>query len=68
MEKKATEMTKEERVNGMIDRIQAAAIEFGLNIAIVEDRIGFVDQKEGKIIALWGATHKMSELQGEGNE
>lgn len=68
MEKKATEMTKEERVNGMIDRIQAAAIEFGLNIAIVEDRIGFVDQKEGKIIALWGATHKMSELQGKGNE
>ena len=68
MEKKATEMTKEERVNGMIDRIQAAAIEFGLNIAIVEDRIGFVDQKEGKIIALWGATHKMSELQGESNE
>lgn len=68
MEKKATEMTKEERVKGMIDRIQAAAIEFGLNIAIVEDRIGFVDQKEGKIIALWGATHKMSELQGEGNE
>ena len=68
MEKKATEMTKEERVNGMIDRIQAAALEFGLNIAIVEDRIGFVDQKEGKIIALWGATHKMSELQSEGNE
>lgn len=68
MDKKPTEMTKEERVNGMIDRIQAAAIEFGLNIAIVEDRIGFVDQKEGKIIALWGATHKMSELQGEGNE
>lgn len=68
MKKKATEMTKEERVNGMIDRIQAAAIEFGLNIAIVEDRIGFVDQKEGKIIALWGATHKMSELQGKGNE
>ena len=68
MDKKVSEMTKEERVNGMIDRIQAAAIEFGLNIAIVEDRIGFVDQKEGKIIALWGATHKMSELQGEGNE
>lgn len=68
MEKKATEMTKEERVNGMIDRIQAAAIEFGLNITIYDDKIGFVDQSEGKIIALWGATHKMSELQGEGNE
>ena len=68
MKKKAKEMTKEERVGGMITRIQEAAIEFGLNIAIVEDRIGFVDQKEGKIIALWGATHKMSELQGEGNE
>ena len=68
MDKKVSEMTKEERVNGMIDRIQAAAIEFGLNIAIVEDRIGFVDQKEGKIIALWGATHKMSELKGENDE
>ena len=68
MDKKVSEMTKEERVNGMIDRIQAAAIEFGLNITIYDGKIGFVDQSEGKIIALWGATHKMSELQGEGNE
>lgn len=68
MDKKVSEMTKEKRVNGMIDRIQQAAVEFGLNLTIVEGKLGFVDQSEGKIIALWGASHKLSELQGESNE
>ena len=68
MKKKAKEMTKEERVGGMITRIQEAAIEFGLNITIYEGKIGFVDQKEGKIVALWNATHKMSELKGGRDE
>lgn len=68
MKKKAKEMTKEERVGGMITRIQEAAIEFGLNITIYEGKIGFVDQKEGKIVALWSATHKMSELKGANDE
>lgn len=68
MDKNVSEMTKEERVCGMIAKIQEAVIEFGLNIAIVEGKIGFVDQEEGKIIALWRATHKLDELESGNDE
>ena len=68
MKKKVTKMTKEERVSGMITRIEQAAIDFGLNLTIYEGKIGVVDQKERKIIALWGASYKLGDLKEEKNE
>ena len=63
MKKKVTEMTKEERVGGMIAKIEQAAIEYRLNITILDGKIGFVDQAERKIVAIWGPSYTLGEIK-----
>lgn len=47
--------------------IEKACITYGLNLTIYDGRIGFVDQDEMKIVALWDARYTIEEL-AEGGE
>lgn len=46
-------MTTQEKVIGMKNEIVQSAIKYGLNLTIYEGNIAFVDQREGKIVAVW---------------
>lgn len=49
------------RVENMIDEITRAAIKNRLNLTVYNEKIGFVDQEQRKIVALWDAEYKMPE-------
>lgn len=49
------------RVEKMVDEITQAAIKNRLNLTIYGGKIGFVDQEQRKIVALWDAEYKMPE-------
>jgi hypothetical protein len=46
-------MTTREKVIEMKKEIESIAIQYGLNLTIYDGKIGFVDQKQKKIVALW---------------
>jgi hypothetical protein len=55
-------MTIEERVIEMRNEIEQIAIKYGLNLTIYDGKLGFVDQEQKKIVALWTPAFK---LEGE---
>lgn len=58
-------MTTREKVINMKKDIEQIAIEYGLNLTIYDGKIGFVDQKQKKIVALWSPEYKLSDLDTE---
>lgn len=46
-------MTTKERVIEMKNGIEILAVQYGLNLTIHDGKIGFVDQEQKKIVALW---------------
>ena len=50
---------KERAVIALKLDIEAACIKHGLNITVYDGRIGFVDQAEKKIVALWNPEYVM---------
>ena len=52
-------MTTREKVIEMKKEIESIAIEYGLNLTVYDGKIGFVDQKQGKIVALWEPEYKL---------
>lgn len=46
-------MTTREKVIEMKKEIESIAIEYGLNLTVYDGKIGFVDQEQKKIVALW---------------
>ena len=61
-------MTTREKVIEMKKEIEQAAIRYGLNLTVYDGKIGFVDQKEKKIVALWTPEYKLSDLDTEATE
>lgn len=49
-------MTTEEKVIAMREAIEFIAIQYGLNLTVYDGKIGFVDQEQKKIVALWTPT------------
>ena len=45
-------------------RIERACVEMGLNLTIYDGKIGFVDQENRRIVALWTPEYKMSATEG----
>ncbi|MBO5010513.1 MAG: hypothetical protein J6D20_07460 [Clostridia bacterium] len=43
----------------MKKRIEKLAIKYGLNLTVYDGKIGFVDQKQKKIVALWTPEYTM---------
>lgn len=59
-------MTTEEKVIGMKKAIESIAIIYGLNLTVYDGKIGFVDQKAKKIVALWTPEYSLrTENEGE---
>lgn len=56
-------MTTNEKVIKFKEIIERGAIEYGLNLAIYDGKIAFVDQKEKKIVALWTPEYKLSDTE-----
>ena len=54
-------MTTQEKVIKLKKAIEKAAIKDGLNLTVYDGKIGFVDQEQKKIVALWTPEHKLSE-------
>lgn len=51
-------MTSKQKLAKMLmDDIQKACIKRGLNLTIYDGKIGFVDQKEKKIVMFWNPEH-----------
>ena len=55
-------MNTQEKVIEMKEEIESIAVKYGLNLTIYEGKIGFVDQEQKKIVALWTPEF---ELKGE---
>ena len=55
-------MITEEKVIAMKKEIVAIAEKYGLNLTVYDGKIGFVDQEQKKIVALWTPEFK---LKGE---
>ena len=53
--------TVEERVNTMKTLIEIAGVSCGLNLTVYNGRIGFVDQEQRKIVALWSPEYVVKE-------
>jgi hypothetical protein len=53
-------MTTQEKVIEMKKEIVRAAIKYGLNLTIHDGKIGFVDQRHKKIVALWSPEYTLS--------
>jgi hypothetical protein len=51
-------MTTQENVIKMRNEIEHIAIKYGLNLTVYDGKIGFVDQEQKKIIALWSPEFK----------
>lgn len=49
----------QERAVKMKEKIEEAAVQFGLNLTIYEGKIGFVDQGQKKIVMLWEPSYTM---------
>lgn len=49
----------QERAVKMKEKIEEAAVQFGLNLTIYEGKIGFVDQEQKKIVMLWEPSYTM---------
>lgn len=54
------------RVSNMVEDITQAAIKNRLNLTVYDGKIGFVDQEQRKIVALWDAKYKMPEEKDVG--
>lgn len=59
--------TTEERVKYIQNVIVKACLLVGLNITVYDGKIGFVDQRQRKIVALWEPQHTMDEIYGGGS-
>lgn len=46
-------MNTQEKVNAMKEGIELLAVQYGLNLTVYDGKIGFVDQEQKKIVALW---------------
>ena len=55
-------MATEEKVIAIKKEIVAIAGKYGLNLTVYDGKIGFVDQEQKKIVALWTPEFK---LKGE---
>lgn len=55
-----TEMQK--RALALKKEIENACIKHGLNLTIYEKKIGFVDQKEKKIVMVWNAEYHAEDI------
>lgn len=53
-------MTTQERVTNMKLAIEVIAAQYGLNLTVYDGKIGFVDQEQKKIVALWTPEFKLS--------
>lgn len=49
----------EQRVLKLKQLIEMSAVACGLNLTVYEGKIGFVDQEQQKIVALWGPEYTM---------
>jgi len=58
-------MTTREKVINMKRDIEQIAREYGLNLTVYDGKIGFVDQEQKKIVALWTPEYKLSEINTE---
>ena len=58
-------MTTEEKVIAMKEAIEMIAIQYGLNLTVYDGKIGFVDQDQKKIVALWTPNFSMQAEEGE---
>ncbi len=58
-------MTTREKVIEMKNEIESIAIEYGLNLTVYDGKIGFVDQEQKKIVALWTPEFKLPMKGGE---
>lgn len=45
--------------------IEKACIKHGLNLTVYNGRIGFVDQRKRKIVALWNPEHRLPDATFE---
>ena len=52
----------EQRVQTLVAFIRNACILCGLNITIFDGKIGFVDQKEKKIVAAWAPEYTVDDI------
>jgi hypothetical protein len=52
-------MTIEERVTNVRLAIEVIAVQYGLNLTVYDGKIGFVDQEQKKIVALWTPEFKL---------
>ena len=59
-------MTTKEKVIEMKKEIESIAMEYGLNLTVYDGKIGFVDQEQKKIVALWNPEFSLiAESEGE---
>ena len=58
-------MSIEEKVIKMKEDIKWIAVKYGLNLTVYDGKIGFVDQKAKKIVALWNPEFKLATNDGE---
>ncbi len=49
----------QERAAALKSDIEKSCIRYGLNITVYEGKIGFVDQKGRKIVALWSPEYQL---------
>lgn len=56
-------MTPNEKVIKFKEIIVNGAIECGLNLAVYDGKIAFVDQKAKKIVALWTPEYKLPDTE-----
>lgn len=55
-------MSVEERVATMKKLIETAGATCGLNLTVYDGKIGFVDQEQKKIVALWEPQYRASDI------
>lgn len=55
-------MKIKERVATMQNLIVLAGVACGLNLTVYDGKIGFVDQEQRKIVALWEPEYKASDI------
>ena len=55
-------MSVEERVATMQKLIEVAGVACGLNLTVYDGKIGFVDQEQKKIVALWEPQYRASNI------
>ncbi len=58
-------MTTQEKVIKIKKNIVNACVKYGLNLTVYDGKIGFVDQKAKKIVALWTPQYHPTEKGGE---